>query len=349
MTAMRNLATIAISLCIALAAGAAAAQSEDRPSAAARIPVKVGIALRPDAAPIVLALRRGYFERQGLDVELIGGTSGQEFVPALAQNQIQVMSGSPNAALFNALNRGINIRMVADFAHMGDKDNSAVAIVARADLVDAGILKTPADLKGRIVVAGPSRGDYPDVLFQKIFELGKLSSGDVTVRHIDFAGSLAALNTKTVDAAFLIEPMILQADRQNIGRILVRGGEVDPGAHLSIVNFSPEFAKDEEAATKFMVGYLEGARDYHDAFKLLKDREETITLLMQYLPPKDAAIWREAKRHFPDLNGTINVADLKSQAAFYKAQGSLAGSIPDIDKYVDPQFAEAAVKRIGRR
>jgi NitT/TauT family transport system substrate-binding protein len=346
---MRHLATIGIAACLTVVAAVATAQPAERAGTTPRIAVKVGIALRPDAAPLVLALRRGYFERQGLDVELVGGTSGQEFVPALALNQIQVMSGSPNAALFNALNRGVDIRMVADFAHMGDSEDGAVSIMARADLVDSGILKTPADLKGRTVIAGPSRGDYPDVLFQKIFDLGKLSSADVTVRHVDFAGALAALNTKTADAAFMIEPMILQAERQNIARILMRGGAVNPGAELSIIDFSPSFAKDEDAAVKFMVGYLEGARDYHDAFALKQDREGAIALLMQYLPPKDPAIWREALRHYPDLNGQINVADLKSQAAFYKAQGTLSGPVPDIDKYVDPQFAEAAVKRIGRR
>jgi NitT/TauT family transport system substrate-binding protein len=340
MTAMRRLATLAVALSLTAIAAAAAEP---------RIPVKVGIAMRPDAAPLVLALRRGYFARQGLGVELIAGTSGQEFVPALALNQVQVTSGTPNAGLFNALNRGIDIRLVADFAHMGGSEDGAVSIMARADLVDSGVLKTPADLKGRIVAAGPSRGEYPDVLFQKLFDLGRLSSADVDVRYIDFAGALAAFSTKTIDAAFMIEPMILQAGRQNIARILVPGGVADPGAELSIIEFSPGFAKDSETAIKFMVGYLEGARDYHDAFALQQDREGAIALLTQYLPPKDPTIWREAQRHYPDLNGQINVANLKSQAAFYKAQGTLSGPVPDIDKYVDPQFAEAAVKRIGRR
>jgi NitT/TauT family transport system substrate-binding protein len=344
MTDLPRLATAIAALCLTALAAAAA-----EPAAAPRIAVKVGIALRPDAAPLVLALRRGYFARQGLDVELIAGTSGQEFVPALAQNQIQVTSGTPNAGLFNALNRGIDIRLVADFAHMGGKEDGAVSIMARADLIDSGAIKTPADLKGRIVVAGPSRGEYPDVLFQKLFELGGLKSTDVDVRYIDFAGTLAAFSTKTIDAAFMIEPLILQAGRQNVARILMPGGAADPGAELSIIEFSPGFAKDSEAATKFMVGYLEGARDYHDAFALQQDRESAIALLTQYLPPKDPTIWREALRHYPDLNGQINVANLKSQAAFYKAQGTLSGSIPDIDKYVDPQFAEAAVLRIGRR
>jgi hypothetical protein len=45
----------------------------------------------------------------------------------------------------------------------------------------------------------------------------------------------------------------------------------------------------------------------------------------------------------------VNVASLKSQAQFYKKDGEITGPIPDIDKYVDPQFADGAVKILGRR
>ena len=50
-----------------------------------------------------------------------------------------------------------------------------------------------------------------------------------------------------------------------------------------------------------------------------------------------------------DLNGRVNVADIKRQAAAYKELDDITGPVPDIDKYVDHRFAEAAVKAIGVR
>src|SRR5581483_5601454 len=96
--------------------------------------VKLGMVGRPDTAPFVLAIQRGYFARQGIDVEPVMATSGQEFAVALATNKIQVASGVPNAALFNALNRGVEIRIVADEAHVGDASDRIVSIMVRADL-----------------------------------------------------------------------------------------------------------------------------------------------------------------------------------------------------------------------
>ena len=54
-------------------------------------------------------------------------------------------------------------------------------------------------------------------------------------------------------------------------------------------------------------------------------------------------------RRNADLNGEINVPSIKEQATFYKEAGTVTGPVPDIDKFIDRRFAEAAVKILGRR
>jgi NitT/TauT family transport system substrate-binding protein len=311
--------------------------------------IKVGTVGRPDMAAFELAYHRGYFARQGIQIKDVPASSGQEFAVALATNQVQVASGVPNAALFNALNRGIDIRLVADQAHVGGPDDRTVTIVVRADLMDGGIVRVASDLKGRTVSTGPLPGQYPDVFLGRLLTLAGLAPEDVQVSHIAFADALAALASKRLDAAFMIEPLAAQAERQNIARVLVRGGMVDPGAQLSVLQYSPEFARQTVIATKFMVAFLEGARDYYDAIFLNQNRDAAISILTSRLSLKDPTLWKEAMFRHTDLNGRINLADLQSQAAFYKKQGTLSGPIPDIEKYVDRSFAVAAVKLIGAR
>ncbi|HKT18575.1 MAG TPA: ABC transporter substrate-binding protein [Stellaceae bacterium] len=312
--------------------------------------VHVGVVERPDLAPFVLALYGGHFAEQGLDVQPVVGTSGQDFVSALATSQMQVASGVPNAGLYNALNRGINIRLVADYAHVGPKpEDSTVSIIMRADLIDSGAVKTPADLKGRVIAAGPSPGQYPQILLSKVLERGNLKISDVSVRYLPFPEALAALGSKTIDGSFMMEPLTTQGRRKNIARVLMPAGAVDPGAELSIVLYSPEFATNTDVATRYMVGFLEGVRDYQDAFFLKKHRDATIAILTQHTILKDPKAWMEAIPQNTDPNGHINVADLRRQAIFYKAQGTLSGEVPDLAKFVDPRFAEAAVKKIGVR
>ncbi|HUB94586.1 MAG TPA: ABC transporter substrate-binding protein [Stellaceae bacterium] len=313
-----------------------------------RIPVKVGVSGRPDQVSLELAMRRGYFAKEGLDVEYVQASSGEEMVPSLAADQIQVGSGSPNAGLFNALNRGIDIRMVADFAHVGPKGDRSVSVVARSDLLDSGTIKTPADLKGRSVGFGPGAGQVSEILFDTLFKKEGFTIKDVTVRFMLFSDSLAAMGSKSLDAAFLVEPLVTAAEQKNIARVLIDAGSIIPGTELSVWYYSPAFAKNKNAATKFMVGFLKGARDYHDAFFDGKGKDEAIKLLIQYLPVKDPALW-QASRQFTDMNGNLNVDDLKRQAAFYKAEGLVTGPMPDVDAHVDTSFAEAAVKVLGAR
>src|ERR1700727_223869 len=105
---------IAASLAVAVALAMPAARAQD-----GKTEVKVGVTDRPDNAAIYLAYRRGYFDRQGIKVTFVGGGSAaSDFIPALGLNQVQVAAGSPNAGFYNALNRGINIRIVADWSHV---------------------------------------------------------------------------------------------------------------------------------------------------------------------------------------------------------------------------------------
>jgi NitT/TauT family transport system substrate-binding protein len=123
---------------------------------------------------------------------------------------------------------------------------------------------------------------------------------------------------------------------------------VIPNAELSVLQYSKEFAANTDAATRFMVAYLQGVRDFYDATWRHKDEDATISLLIEHLSLKDRSLWRVMRRN-ADLNGRINVASIKDQAAFYKEQGTITGAVPDIEKFIDTRFAEAAVKIIGKR
>jgi NitT/TauT family transport system substrate-binding protein len=336
--------------CVTVLLAALAVALSTPAEAQQRTVVKVGVPGRADQYNFEIALRRGYFAEQGLDVQTVQANSAQEFVSAIAANQIQVASGSPNAGLFNALNAGIDIKMVADWAHLREgPGRDSVAIVVRADLHDSGQVTKLEDLKGRTIAAGPGRAMYPDLLNEKIFKLAKLNPSDVTVRYLAFADSLAAMASKQVDAAFMVEPLITTANKQNLARVLAGARAIDPGGQLAVLMYSGPFAKQTDTATKFMVGFLKGVRDYYASFYEGKNKDDTIKLLTTYLPVKDPKLWEDATPGTADLNGTINIASLKEQAQFFKQQGTLTGAVPDMDKYVDMRFAEAAVKVIGRR
>jgi hypothetical protein len=94
---------------------------------------------------------------------------------------------------------------------------------------------------------------------------------------------------------------------------------------------------------------VQGARDYWAAFHENKDRDAAIAVLAERLSLKDPRVWETASPEFMDLNGRIDAARLGQQAAFFQREGTLTGELPDLNRFIDPQFAEAAVRQIGAR
>src|SRR5262249_10949238 len=91
---------------------------------------------------------RGYFARAGIGLEAIPINSGGRMVPALGAGQIEVGGGGISAALINAIAREVPLRMVADKGSLRP-GFSYEAVLARADLMNGGAIKTAADLRGR--------------------------------------------------------------------------------------------------------------------------------------------------------------------------------------------------------
>ncbi len=335
-------------LSVAVTSGGVIAQGQPA-GAKPKTVVRLGVSNRPDQAFLELAFARGYFEEQGITIQTVPATSGVDFVSPLALDQLDVGSGSPNAALFNALNRKIDIRIVADFAHIAPTDDGLVSIVVRKDLADSGAIKTVADLKGRSIGAGTGRGQVGNLIIYKMLQAGKVPTSTVNLKTMNFSDALSALANKNLDVAFLIEPLITQAEMQNIAKVFLKGSAIRPNTHLAVLLYSSTFAKQTDLANRFMVAYLHGVRDYHEAFFLKKNREAAIDILMKRLPIKDRKVWENAMPQYIDVNGRVDVKDLQEQAGIYMELGDVVGQAPSMDKFVDPKFAEAAVSILGKR
>src|SRR5258708_4317510 len=80
----------------------------------APVTVKFGQVGGLSDAAIFLADAKGYFKAQGITFESTPFASAALMVAPLSTNEIQVGGGAPSAGLFNAVDRGINLKIVAD-------------------------------------------------------------------------------------------------------------------------------------------------------------------------------------------------------------------------------------------
>src|SRR5690348_10476224 len=81
-------------------------------SASARAEVNVGITDSSSDAVFFIADKRGYFKAEGLTTTLSSFASAAKMIAPLGTGQLDVGGGTVAAGLYNAVERGINIKIV---------------------------------------------------------------------------------------------------------------------------------------------------------------------------------------------------------------------------------------------
>src|SRR5581483_10120093 len=111
------------------------------------VTIKVGATSTTSDAPIYIADKLGYFSNEGLSVTVSNFRSASDMVAPLGTGELDAGAGSPSAGMYNAVSRGVRIKIVADKAS-SPPGYGATKILVRKDLVDSERYKQPSDLKG---------------------------------------------------------------------------------------------------------------------------------------------------------------------------------------------------------
>jgi NitT/TauT family transport system substrate-binding protein len=321
---------------------AAASAATAAPAAGgAKTTIKIGLVAGTGATPVFVAQGRGYYEKQGLDVQFVTVSSGAELLPLMASNQLDGGISSPAAALFNAVATNVSLKVVAD---AGKQDAGAWwgGLVVRPQLLDDGTIKTAADLKGKtIAVTAPGVGTYMNTV--SLLESNRMSDKDVNITFLNFADMLSALASGKIDAADMVEPSITQGEAQGVLKRWVSNAEIAPGEQEAVLMITPALANNTDVANRFILAYVQGLHDYRSAFGPEKtDQAAVISSVMPMLPSSYTADL--VSRVHPtalDPDGLVNADSLKHQQDWYMQHGFVK-SLADVDKLVDNSFVEHA-------
>jgi hypothetical protein len=115
--------------------------------ASAADPVSVGMVNTISDAGFFVAEAKGYFKAAGIDVKFSPFPSASGMIAPLASGDLDVGSGAVSAGHYNANERQIPVKFVADKARNAP-DLSFQSIVVRSALIESGKFKGFADLKG---------------------------------------------------------------------------------------------------------------------------------------------------------------------------------------------------------
>lgn len=338
-------ALIAMTAVIAGSVGAGA-QTRPLPKLASPAVVKVGITDRPITfAGLYIAIARGYFKDANITNEFVGVGGLNALIGPLATGEIDIATGGVSAGLFNAIERGVQLRIYAD-QHTAFPGRSAIALLVRKDLIDGGQVKTLADLKGRPIGLSTRRATIELTLLKALRAAGVTNPADVNLVAMGFAQMTAAFAGRTLDAAFQVEPLVADAVAKGLA-VRWRGlDELAPNLQNVFLVVSEKFAQRQDVARAWMVAYVRGIRDYNDAIFKDKDREAVIRILMEHTLVKERPVYDRMVMPGIHPDGEVNVASITEMANELRAAGDVKGAVA-LDRIIDLSFARYAVDVLG--
>jgi NitT/TauT family transport system substrate-binding protein len=241
-------------------APAAVAPTAPRPL----IPVTIAIpATSLPFLPLHIAKQRGYDQQNGLDlqVQMIGGTTS---VQAMLAGDVD-FAASAGAVLNAALGGAPVVVLLIGI------DTSTYVVYARPAVRDV------RDLKGKVLAVDTVGGSQYTEVGLGLRQAG-LDPGDVTIVSMAAPARIAALDSGAVDAAVLVPPQDVQAEKLNGGhhRLLnladyVVGINGGLGATTTLVQAKPAVVEGMVTTVLMAVRYLK------------ENREGTLPLIMSYM------------------------------------------------------------------
>ena len=310
--------------------------------------VSVGIANTLNDAPLYIAQERGFFRDEALDVELIVLDSGAKMIAPLGTGQLDVGAGALSAGFYNAVDRGVAIRIVADRGRTAPWSDYQMVVI-RKDLVDSGAFKSLVDLKGKKMAAAAPGVTSLSVLNEAMKSAG-LSFKDVETVFMPFPQQVVALRNRAIDGSIMTEPFATQVAKAGYGVRFVSTETFYPGDQVGVIFYSEKLIKERaDVAKRFMKAYLRAVRAYLDVVPRGKIEGPGADELIQILTKNfgiDPGVAQAISSQAVDPDGSVNMDSIRKDWTFFREQGLISGTVP-LETIVDPTFAGAAAKELG--
>jgi NitT/TauT family transport system substrate-binding protein len=255
--------------------------------------------------PLYAALNQGFFEQEGLEIELSNGNGADKVMTALLSGQADIGFMGPESTLY-VYNEGRD-DYVVNFAQLTQTDGSF--LVGRVPEPDFSWER----VRGKTIVGGRI-GGMPEMTLEYVLKQKGIQPGaDVEVlTNIQFALMAGAFTGGTGDYVALFEPVASQVELEGSGHVVASIGKEAGNVPYTVFN-----------ARK---GYIEQNQDIIQRFTNAVHRGQ---LWVQSNTPE--AIVKAIKPAFPDTSDDI----LASAVKRYQEQDSWAKT----PNFTDESFA----------
>lgn len=319
-----------------VAPSAAPEAAEEEDAAEDMEVIRVGYLPVVTYAPLYLGIERGYYAEEGIDFDLSTIRSGNDAIVQLAAGNFDVAMGGANAGLFNAVNRGLDFQIVAPMH--GEKPPVATPLIISAGRTDE--FEEVADLEGKRV-AVHAFGAGIEYWVQEALAQGDLTMDDVELVEVLFPDMPVALESGSIDAAVLTEPLVTISEDK--GLVAILADDYINGFYPTYTYMNNDWlSENPDLAHRFMRGYIRASRDLQGDYM----DEEVAAAIEKYTEVPADVLMRIAAPIF-DPDGDIPIADLETLQRFYQERDQLEyDELLDVSDFVNTELAAAVAAEL---
>lgn len=205
-------------------------------------------------APMYAADSLGYFEDEGLDVEIILTSGADNVAAAVMSGDVQVGFCGSEQTIY-IYNQGAKDYLV-NFAALTKKDGSFIVSREKEDNFDI------KNLKGKYVIAGRT-GGMPAMTFEWILNQNGIKTEDLTFdTSIAFASMSGAFIGGTGDYVSLFEPTASDIENNGYGYIVASLGELGGNVPYTTFNAKKSYIKENKDTIQKFVNAINKGLNY---------------------------------------------------------------------------------------
>lgn len=219
---MKKRFTALLLVALMLSAALCACASKEEDAAGENLPEKTKVVLNEVAhsifyAPMYVAIEEGYFQEEGIDLELVTGFGADKTMTAVLSDSADIGFMGSEASIYT-YNEGATDHVV-NFAQLTQRAGNF--LVARQKMPDF----TWEDLKGTDVLGG-RKGGMPQMVFEYILKQNGIDPAkDVAIdQSIDFGSTAAAFAEGQADFTVEFEPGATSLEQEGKGYVVASLG-----------------------------------------------------------------------------------------------------------------------------
>lgn len=326
---MKKLLILFTTVCLMLSLTGCGGTEQKKAPSQAKTPVSLGLLRLTSSAPLFIALDKGYFAEENLEINPQWFDAAHPIAVATASSKVDVGATGITASLFNMAASGQKLAIVADKGRE-QKGFSSSALLVTTDNYNNGVTAIE-NLKGKRIGI-TQKGSTFHYMLGRMLETKGLTLADVEIVPLGkLSAVMAALESKQIDGAILNEPNVTKVQTAGYAKLVTQVGDLIP-YQTSALFFSPNFLKNEDAAVRFLRAYQKACNYYYDAAIQKTDPkklDEVVGIIAKYVKAPEADI--KLGLPYIDRNGKLLDSDIKTQIDWYTAHGMIEGKLAPTD------------------